>query len=150
MKNISFALTTPQFIARQKFVTRRIGWNNLSRGSILQAIEKGQGLKKGEKVVRLGKIFVTDVRREPLAAITAKDVILEGFPDMSRTEFIEFFCRANKCPDTEEVTRIEFGYLEESDLENDLLKPDRYILAADRVLLRTKIIVTKPLLINVV
>jgi hypothetical protein len=109
--NISFHLTTPQFKARTKFVTRRLGWEKLVAGKILQAVEKGQGLKKGEKVKTLGNIIVLNVRREPLNAITKEDVILEGFPDMTTDEFIEFFCRANKCEPDTEVTRIEFGYL---------------------------------------
>lgn len=69
MRNISFALTTPQFIAGTKDVTRRMGWLFLKPGDVLQAVEKGQGLGKGGKIKRLGTIRVLDVHREKLCAI---------------------------------------------------------------------------------
>lgn len=50
MRNISFALTTPQFKSRSKDVTRRIGWWFLKPGDVVMGVEKGMGLKKGEKV----------------------------------------------------------------------------------------------------
>jgi hypothetical protein len=109
--NISFSLTTPQVLNRTKFVTRRLGWEELQVGQRLVAIEKGQGLKKGEKVRRLCTIKVLEVRREPLNAITQEDVTLEGFPDMTREEFIKFFCKANRCQPTTIITRIRFGYV---------------------------------------
>jgi hypothetical protein len=66
MQNISFTLTTAQVRARSKTVTRRIGWENLKAGTLLCAVEKGQGLKKGERAKKLGVIRVTNVRREEL------------------------------------------------------------------------------------
>jgi hypothetical protein len=66
MRNMSFALTTPEVLARVKTVTRRDGWTYLKSGERLQAIEKSQGLKKGEHVRRLAVLRVVDVRFEPL------------------------------------------------------------------------------------
>ena len=68
---------------------------------------------EGGKITRLGLIRVVSVRFESLRKITPDDVIREGFPKMTRQEFIEFFCAANKCERTHCVTRIEFEYLEE-------------------------------------
>jgi hypothetical protein len=96
-RNISFALTTAQFRARSKTVTRRSGWRKLKVGEVLCAVEKGQGLKRGEKLVRLGCIKVTDVRREPLCRLLddadygSAEVVHEGFPTQSPSEFVEFF-----------------------------------------------------------
>lgn len=114
MRNISFALTTPQFRARTKTVTRRLGWEFLRPGDRLMACVKCQGLKPGEVLERLGEIVVTDVRRERLDAITPEDVVKEGFPEMTRGEFIAMFCDHMGCGRWRRVTRIEFQYVEES------------------------------------
>jgi len=66
------------------------------------------GLKKGEKVQRIGEIEIVDVRPERLGDITRKDVIREGFPEMTPAEFVDFFCRFNRCTPDTVVTRIEF------------------------------------------
>lgn len=73
MKNISFTLTTPQVIARTKDVTRRLGWRALRIGEQLCAVEKGRGLKSGEKIVRLAIIEVVRVSFEALDAIANED-----------------------------------------------------------------------------
>lgn len=116
--NISFAITTPQFKARTKTVTRRNGWRKLKVGQILNAIVKGQGLKKGEKVEHLGKIRVVEVRREALQLMTmnpaygAAEVIKEGFPDLTPAEFVALYCKHNGCNYWDTVTRIQFAYVE--------------------------------------
>jgi hypothetical protein len=114
-RNISFSMTTPQFIAGTKDVTRRMGWEFVRAGDEMCAIEKGQGLKKGEKVKRLGMIRVVSARQEPLDLMTRDpkygmaECKREGFPDMVPSEFIEFFCRghAGAYP-KRTITRIEF------------------------------------------
>lgn len=108
---MSFSATTRQIRDRSKTVTRRIGWLHARPGQVLCAVEKAQGLKRGEKVKRLCCIRIDDVRREPLNAITADDVIKEGFPDMTPAEFVALFMSINKCPAGQIVTRIEFEYL---------------------------------------
>lgn len=109
---MSFSATTPQMRARAKTVTRRLGWIKLKPGDIVWAVEKAMGLGKGGKVVRIGLIRIVDVRMEPLLAITPEDVAAEGFPDMSRGEFIALFCRINACLPTTMVRRIQFEYLD--------------------------------------
>jgi len=125
--NISFFETQRQVLAREKDVTRRIGWGwlvpALAQGQrvTLQPIVKGQGLKKGERVVRLGgPIEVMAARIEPLHSLTGgtytarmakRECVREGFPEMSPRQFVEFFCQFNGCPPDQQVVRIEFRYL---------------------------------------
>lgn len=113
MRNISFALTTKQFLDGSKTVTRRNGWKNLKPGTRLMACRKCMGLKKGEKVEHLGPIEVTDVSREPLFRIMKRpgDCEKEGFPGLSPPEFILFYRRHNKCLSDKVITRIEFKRL---------------------------------------
>lgn len=112
-RNISFALTTEQFLNRTKTVTRRLGWKNIKAGDVLMGCEKCMGLRPGEKLTRLGLIRVVSARREPLCAITTDDVAREGFPGKTPWWFVEMFVREMK-PKTLHlavVTRIEFEYL---------------------------------------
>jgi len=111
-RNISFMLAENQIRARTKTVTRRHGWLFLKDGDPLTAVEKNQGLKKGEKVKRLCSIRVVSARREPLAAITPEDCVKEGFPEMTPEDFISFYAGHNKIARDDEVTRIEFEYLD--------------------------------------
>jgi len=118
-RNISFAMTTPQFRARTKTVTRRPGWRLAKAGDVLMAVEKGQGLKKGDKVERLGLIRVASAGREPLDAITGDDVAREGFPGTAAAEFVGMFCKHNKkCRPGTIITRIEFEYVDLSENGN--------------------------------
>ena len=112
MRNISFRETQPQFRARTKTVTRRMGWKHAKAGMLLMGVEKAQGLKKGEHVVPLGPIRIVSVRWEPLHTITQADVIAEGFPDWTPAQFVAFFCQFNGCAPDAVVTRIEFVYME--------------------------------------
>jgi hypothetical protein len=114
---ISFSMTTPQFIAGTKDVTRRMGWLMLKPGDELVAVEKAMGLGKGGKVNRLGLIRVLDTRREKLSHIEnypkygIYEVAREGFPDMTAAEFIHFFCEGHDCRPSSTITRIEFRKL---------------------------------------
>jgi hypothetical protein len=116
-RNISFFLTTPQFIAGTKDVTRRMGWLFLKPGDILMAVEKSQGLGKGGKVKRLGEIRVVSVDRQPLYALIDDydmddELRREGFPEMTVMDFINMFCASHKgCTPESMVTRIEFERL---------------------------------------
>lgn len=113
MQNMSFALTTEQIRKRTKTVTRRLGSSTAKVGEMRQPVVKRQGLKKGEKVTKInGPIVFTDVRREPLNAITPDDVVREGFPGMTPAEFVAMFCRHGRCTPNTEVARIEFRYVE--------------------------------------
>lgn len=69
------------------------------------------GLKKGEKQVEIGRLVVTNCTREPLNAIEVDDVVREGFPEMTRLDFINMFCREMRCGPCDTVNRIEFRKL---------------------------------------
>ena len=122
MRNISFSKTTQQVRDRQKTVTRRAGtWKNLKPGDRLMAVEKGMGLKPGEKVVRLGVIEIVSNTPEPLQEMIddpvygAVECVREGFrpphPKSDPAEFVRFFCKFAKITADEPVQRIEFRYL---------------------------------------
>ena len=114
---MSFAMTSDQVRQQTKTVTRRIGWVDLKPGTLLQPIVKGQGLKKGETVELIGRpIRVTSVSRQQLRDITPQDVYREGFPKMTREDFIRMFKASRpRCFIDTYVTRIEFEYTEPSE-----------------------------------
>lgn len=123
MRNISFSMTTVQVRARIKDVTRRMGWENLAAGTILMACEKCQGLGKGGKIVKIGRIRVVSVERESLRRMLVKpfyghnETTREGYPPGTEKHdpavFIDFFCKGHKgCTLDSIVTRIEFEYLD--------------------------------------
>lgn len=122
MRTISFALTTQQIRDRTKTVTRRTGWADLKPGTLLRAVVKGMGLKKGERQEALAVIRVENVCREPLNFITAdldygfSEIAKEGFADHPSlgwpSVWVEMFCRSHKgCTPESVVTRIEFRYV---------------------------------------
>ena len=128
MRNMSFAETTRQMLesyelVRQgkkppKTVTRRVGWRFLKPGERVQPVEKAQGLKKGERVKKLGPpIRIVSVSRGRLCDITAHECCHEGFPGWSPMQFIDHFRWMNRGNAAVkqygadvEVTRIEFEY----------------------------------------
>lgn len=110
-RNMSFSMTTEQVRNKTKTVTRRLGWNFLKPGDVLNAVEKAQGLKKGEKVKGICQIRIISKRRERLCLITRKEIEKEGFPGMYKHEFIRMFCKANKAHWNLTINRIEFEYL---------------------------------------
>jgi hypothetical protein len=140
MKHISFAMTKPQVRRREKTVTRRTGWVRLPKpGTLLQGVEQGQGLKAGETVQKMCVVRVVDARREPLRRMTddpvygAEECRKEGFPEMTPAEFVAFFCeghrikewqgwpelcdRTRRCTPDDDVTRIEFDYVDQAMVE---------------------------------
>ena len=111
MRNMSFSITTSQMYSRLKTVTRRLGWDFLRPGDVVMAVEKAQGLKKGEHVKPIGKIKIVSIDCEPLSNITIDDVQREGFAKMNVPEFVHMFCNANKCEPSTLINRIEFEVL---------------------------------------
>lgn len=110
---MSVSLTEDAVRDRNKTVTRRMGWLNLTSGTRLTLCRKVMGRRKGEPLVRIVDVEVVSVRRERLDEITAVEVVAEGFPDMTPAEFIGFFCNSHKgCLPRSEVTRIEWKYLD--------------------------------------
>lgn len=111
---MSVALTEAAVRARTKTVTRRAGWLFLRAGDRLTLCAKVMGRKADEPLVRIVDVEVIDIRREALELITDDDVAREGFPGMSREDFIRrFFVEAQGIQPHEVVTRIEWRYLGE-------------------------------------
>jgi hypothetical protein len=119
MRSMSFQMTTDQILNRTKSVTRRLGWQNLQPGTLIRAVRKCQGLKKGERMEPLAVLRVESVRRESLLLMHSLrnqygvfETVREGFPDMTPEKFIDLFCEANGCRSGDPlVTRIEFRYV---------------------------------------
>ena len=118
MRNMSFALTVEPMRQHLKHCTRRYGWDDIKVGELLQAVEKCQGLKKGEHVKKLDIIRVTAERWEPLTQMVEfpeygkAEVILEGFPTMSPAEFVMMVARANHKEPYQMIHRIAFEFVE--------------------------------------
>ena len=74
------------------------------------AIEKGMGLKKGEKIKKLGVIEVVSVRSERLIDILKEPnaCVREGFPEWTPQQFIAFLCKKTNAQPANKITRIEF------------------------------------------
>lgn len=118
MKNISFSMTTPQFRAKTKTVTRRVGWEDLKPSDRLMGCEKCMGRKPGQPLVRLGAIAILSVKRERLDTMIRipgygrEECVREGFPEMTPAQFVAMFCASHKgCTPRTVVTRIRFEYL---------------------------------------
>lgn len=124
---MSVAFTEQAVVERRKTVTRRKGWLFVKPGDRLTLCRKVMGRKPGEPLVRIAEVVVVSVRREPLCAVAGPyamdrngatiwpEVIAEGFPDMSPWEFMDrFFIEAQGILVMDDVTRIEWRYLEEA------------------------------------
>lgn len=113
MRHMSFSLTTEQYQNRTKTETRRPGWGRICSGEIFMGVKKAQGLKKGEKVQKLHASQVVDAHFEPLNRITEEACVREGFPHLSPAQFVEMFCKHNKCAPDALVNVIRFKHLPE-------------------------------------
>ena len=113
MRRMSFFLTTEQMRNKTKTVTRRkIGtWRDLKVGDVLLAVKQLQGLKKGEGQTVIGKIRITGERMERVDEVTNEDVVREGFPNLTRIEFLELLKRRLGLAPDDLVTRIEFEHI---------------------------------------
>ncbi len=120
---MAFSMTTAQVRAGTKTVTRRMGWDDLEIGEEFCGIEKGQGIAKGGKVVRLAILRCIANGRERLGAMIDRpeygkeEAKREGFPEMDGAEFVTFFCNGHREKDGKPCTinstpsRIEFEYV---------------------------------------
>lgn len=117
MRRMSFLLTKAQVRNHDKDVTRRVGWVNLKAGEFLAAVNKCQGLKRGESAELLAVIEVVSVRRERLDDLVdparpeygREEMRREGFPGMDPQDFL-LMPHWTIDPDGL-VTRIEFRYV---------------------------------------
>lgn len=63
--------------------------------------------------MRVVEVEVLDVRRERLDTITPEEVRAEGFPDITPSQFVDFFCHSHVgCTPDSTVTRIQWRYLD--------------------------------------
>lgn len=120
-------------MAGTKTVTRRMGWEFLKPGDRVLGVEKGMGLKKGEKVRGLGVIEIVSVRREMLDDLwlerkypygAQEELQHEGFPGMERYDFVEMFAKHHDCTTADFVTRIEFRHVRPTEGTEILVKHD--------------------------
>lgn len=119
---MSFALTKEQIRNRTKTVTRRLGWQSLKPGDLIIAVEKVRGLKKGDKLKKIGllRCIKNDAVQLNGSSLTAEDVDREGFPGGDPIDFAEMFCRNMKCDRDVMVQRIEFEYVDEKESQRCL------------------------------
>ncbi len=124
---MSYRHTLGPFLCGDKDVTRRLGWLNLKPGEHYMAVRQAQGLKKGEKVQRLGECVCLHNYPEELRCIEyysyrgwssipqifrstiRKETAREGFPELTPHQFVVMFCREMKCTPKTIVNRIEFA-----------------------------------------
>ena len=126
---MSFSMTTEAVRNRTKTVTRRFGWGDLKPGTLLWAVEKGMGLKKGEHVKKLGLIRVVSTRWEPLWPLLDRvdfdlEMRSEGLAGqvMTATDFFRLILHMPQATNEEAieavghlcVNRIEFEYVEDA------------------------------------
>ena len=90
---------------------------NARPDEILNACVQLQGLKKGDKVEKICQIRVVSAKRERLDDLHymkgygPNEMFREGFPHMDPKDFVEMFCKFNRCLPYVFVTRIEFEYV---------------------------------------
>ena len=113
---MSVAYTEDAVRSRRKTVTRRLGWLFAKPGDRLTLCRKVMGRRKGEPLERIADVEIVSVRREPLDAITAGDIIREGFATdagyrADRARFLALFAEHMRAGPETMVTRIEWRYL---------------------------------------
>lgn len=121
MRLLSVSKTIPQCRAGTKTVSRRVNWLHARVGMQLMLVEKGQGLKPGESIVRIRPVELIDVRREPINRLIddleygRRECVLEGFPPPHEKSdplvFYQFFCDFSGLIYGDDVTRLEWVYL---------------------------------------
>lgn len=91
------SLTIDQVRDRTKTETRRTTWTwvGLKPGDRLTLIEKGMGLKKGQKQVVLAEVEVISNDRVHLRDIDEAGCAAEGFPHMTPDEFVAFWLKSH-------------------------------------------------------
>lgn len=123
---MSVAFTEQAVRERRKTVTRRKGWwvdkrgrRLLLCGDRLTLCRKVMGRKPGEPLVRIAEVEVVAIRREPLCAIAgdpsdlgAAELAREGFTDIDADEFMLRYFTPQGIGPMDDVTRIEWRYLD--------------------------------------
>ena len=112
-RNMSFFHTQEQMRNRTKTVTRRLGWDFLKPGDIVNACVKCQGLKKGEKIEVICQIRIRSNEPVRLGKISQREVVKEGFVHYSPRDFVRMFFNHMHVDPYEVVNRIEFEFIDE-------------------------------------
>lgn len=125
---MSVALTEQSVVDRTKTVTRRPGWRFAQPGMRLTLCRKVMGRRRPdgtvEPLVRLAEVEIVSARRERVWDITDEDIAREavdpglfeeidtdtGLP--TETAWVAWFCEQMSCRPDDEVTRIEWRYLD--------------------------------------
>lgn len=104
-------------LERRQDVTLRCkhqAWAYLTPGWPLKAIRLQGKLDRNQRVKDLCSIRVVDVRRIKLWEIGLDDVRRQGIDNMTRVEFVKWYCDQNvNVTPCSTVTRIEFEYVDE-------------------------------------
>lgn len=114
MRRMSFALTTPQYRAGTKTVTRRLGWPGLKPGDIVMGCVKCMGLGKGGVCETIHPFEVLSNRPERLGTMIDDpdygrlEARLEGFPELDGPGFVAMFQRHMRVDQDHTVNRIHF------------------------------------------
>lgn len=112
---MSVSFTEQAVLDRIKRVTRRKGWLFAKAGDRYTLCRKVMGRKPGEPLVRICDVEVMSVRREPLRLVgEPEELALEGFPDLTVTQFVGRYFHPQKVYLDDLVTRIEWRYMEDS------------------------------------
>lgn len=121
---MSVAFTEQAVRDRAKTVTRRKGWLFAKPGDRVTLCRKVMGRKPGEPLVRIAEVEIVSVRRESLSKLVIpphmdyghNEVAREGFPGMRPIDFVTtFFVDAQRMSVHDEVTRIEWRYLDDQE-----------------------------------
>jgi len=110
-RHMSFSKTIKQIYEKTKTETMRMSWDKLVPGDIVIAVEKAQGLKRGEKVVKITPIRIKYKIETIVMDVSPENCIKEGFPEFTPLQFIEMFCNLNKCKPFDLVNRFAFEYI---------------------------------------
>lgn len=98
MRRMSCSLTVDAVRDRTKTVTRRhvATWTTLAAGDRLTLIEKGMGLKKGDRQVVLAEVEVVSVHVQALATIaTDGEREREGLGHLTVPEFVDLWVKSH-------------------------------------------------------
>lgn len=138
MSNMAFSKSIQAMREFRKTVTRRYGWANVKPAQIVQAVEKGQGIPRGEHVVPIHEIQLLTPRWERAdlmitdQAYGEREVILEGFPELSPKEFVQMLCEMNKKRPDELVHRLEFRHLLRGKRNRIVVRGQDYFIEPNR------------------
>lgn len=136
MRLRSFSMTTKQMRESTpdhilKDCTRRLNWLFARPGLHTMAVEKAQGLKKGEHPSYIRECVDVQVSREPLIDIVKRpyrngqyEVAREGFPEWIGQEIKFYEMMKEQYPwilPEVPITRIEFKHIFETPVQTKIL-----------------------------